>query len=42
MGGLAFASILTLVAAPVLYRIFIPGRARAEDSGAAASQAAAA
>ncbi len=25
MGGLAFASVLTLIAAPVLYRIFIPG-----------------
>lgn len=31
MGGLAFASILTLIAAPVLYRIFIPGTAPEDD-----------
>ncbi|WP_421724642.1 efflux RND transporter permease subunit [Bauldia sp.] len=30
MGGLAFATILTLVAAPVLYRIFFAGAARQE------------
>jgi len=34
MGGLAFATVLTLIAAPVLYRIFFAGAMRAETSSA--------
>ncbi|MBF9030250.1 AcrB/AcrD/AcrF family protein [Rhodobacterales bacterium HKCCE3408] len=35
MGGLAFASILTLIAAPVLYRLFFSGVARRDAAEAA-------
>ncbi len=41
MGGLAFASILTLIAAPVLYRLFFRDRAPAQNPEAAAEALAA-